>query len=80
MILAGYFMYIDAAAQTELLKARLVSPAQPKTSGHCIHFYYNVYGDDIGALNVYALKRGEGYTDPVYTYGFSNLVNSNSFA
>ena len=73
-------MYIDAAAQTELLKARLVSPAQPKTSGHCIHFYYNVYGDDIGALNVYALKRGEGYTDPVYTYGFSNLVNSNSFA
>ncbi len=36
----------------------LVSQAQPKTSGHCIYFYYNVYGDEIGALNVYALKRG----------------------
>lgn len=61
-------MYINAGAQLRDQKARLLSPAQPKTAGSCIHFYFNMNGNNVGTLNLYALKANEGVSDPLVSY------------
>ncbi|KAH3887672.1 hypothetical protein DPMN_011690 [Dreissena polymorpha] len=46
-------------------KARLVSSQQ--TAGtSCLSFYYNMYGQNVGALNVY-VKRGVALGNPVFS-------------
>lgn len=67
-------MYIDAQAQLRDQKARLLSPVQPKTAGSCIHFYFNMNGNDVGTLNLYALKANEGTSDPLVSYS-TNLAD-----
>ncbi|KAK7473655.1 hypothetical protein BaRGS_00035133, partial [Batillaria attramentaria] len=54
---AGYYMYMEADNHTPNQKARLMSPAYPGSGTKCLEFWYNMYGRDMGILNVY-IKNG----------------------
>jgi hypothetical protein len=60
------FMFIDASKQKQYETARLVSPVQSKTSGSCIHFYFNANGENVGSLNIY-MKSGNKLGLPLLT-------------
>ena len=50
----GYFMYIETSSprksgEVAVLQSKLY-PAS--TSGRCLQFYYNMYGEDMGSLTV----------------------------
>ena len=55
----GYYMYIETSSpQKQGDKARLISPEyQVAPGGSCVQFFYHMWGDSTGALNVY-LKAG----------------------
>ena len=47
--------------------ARFVSPSRtPVQGGQCFQFWYHMYGNDIGRLNVY-IKIGANYGIPAWT-------------
>ncbi|CAF0741650.1 unnamed protein product, partial [Brachionus calyciflorus] len=60
----GNFMLFDASKQKSI--ARLISPSQVKSSGSCVHFYYNTNGLDVGSLKVYS-KIGNSLSNPLWT-------------
>ena len=46
-------MYVEASTQTKGDKARLISSEFPSSGPQCqMEFYYHMYGDTIGRLNV----------------------------
>ncbi|CAH3118157.1 unnamed protein product [Pocillopora meandrina] len=51
----GYYMYIETSyPRKQGDKARLISPTYPAVKGgQCFQFWYHMYGQDIGTLNVY---------------------------
>lgn len=51
---SGNYMYIETSSpQTSGMLARLMSPLYPApTTGHCLIFYYNMYGENIDTLSV----------------------------
>ena len=51
-------MFIDSSAGDVDDIARLWSPILPSNTGHCLEWYYHMYGDDIGELNVYVVPQG----------------------
>ena len=53
-VLLGHYMYIEASGRTLGQKARLISPKYTDSSAMCLQFFYHMYGDGIGILNVYA--------------------------
>lgn len=54
----GKYVYIESSAPRKPGdKARLISPQITSTSPMCMSFYYHMYGQHIGTLNVY-LKTG----------------------
>lgn len=55
----GSYMYADVQNKPINYNARLISSIQTKTSGSCIHFYFYIYGNNIGSLNVYSKKSGQ---------------------
>lgn len=61
---AGYYMYIETSGWIAIgSKAWFISPSyQPasRTGGKCMQFWYHMYGNSIGQLNVY-LKTTSGY-------------------
>ncbi|XP_055943864.1 MAM and LDL-receptor class A domain-containing protein 2-like isoform X2 [Argiope bruennichi] len=49
----GYFMYISASYQYRKgQKAHLVSMKQNATEKRCFNFWYHMYGEDVGTLNL----------------------------
>ncbi|KAL8608892.1 hypothetical protein ACOMHN_065230 [Nucella lapillus] len=50
----GHYMYVKGSNRGANTKARLLSPAYPGTRPMCLHFWYNMYGSNMGTLNVYA--------------------------
>lgn len=51
----GYYVYIEASNPRHPGdKARLRSEAFSATTASCLSFWYNMYGTDIGSLNVYS--------------------------
>ncbi|XP_063956551.1 MAM and LDL-receptor class A domain-containing protein 1-like [Lytechinus pictus] len=57
---AGYYMFIETSSPRVLgEEARLWSPTLQVAGGHCIEFYYHMYGSAIGMLNVYIVETGE---------------------
>ena len=47
-------MYIETSyPRKEGEIAYLMSPSYPQTSGKCFNFWYHMYGDHIGSLEVY---------------------------
>lgn len=48
-------------------KARFISPTYaPVKGGQCFQFWYHMYGQDIGSLNVY-IKTGGNLSNPLWT-------------
>ena len=48
-------MYIETSyPRKQGQKARLLSPSYTDNSDICVQFWYHMYGDGIGTLNVYA--------------------------
>eukprot|EP00794_Sanderia_malayensis_P017044 gene17044-18759_t len=56
---SGYYVYIEASGAQNGDKARLVSARLPANGrmGHCVSFWFHMYGPSINALNVYR-KQG----------------------
>ncbi|XP_035893436.1 uncharacterized protein DDB_G0290587-like [Anopheles stephensi] len=52
---AGHFMIVDSGEQLTNDTARFISPLfEPELSnGACFQFYYHMYGESVGTLNVY---------------------------
>lgn len=61
----GHYMFIEASfPQKENDKARLISPEYTVTpGGSCLQFFYHMWGQTTGALNVF-LKEGEIIQSP----------------
>ena len=57
LITDGYYIYIEATSNDEGEKSRLVSPVQ-LPGQYCLTFWYSMYGEDIGSLNVYKAMNG----------------------
>ena len=49
-------MYIEATYQTDGDNAKLMLYLNGNGEVSCLRFYYHMYGDTIGALNVYSEK------------------------
>ena len=47
----GWYNFIDTYSRQPNNKARLISPSTTKTNS-CLHFYYHMYGPDVGTLQV----------------------------
>ena len=47
-------MYIEATSQTDGDNAKLMLYLNGNGEVSCLRFYYHMYGDTIGALNVYS--------------------------
>ncbi|XP_047128245.1 MAM and LDL-receptor class A domain-containing protein 1 isoform X1 [Hydra vulgaris] len=64
---AGYYMYIETSTpQTKGHKAWLKSPNYSATIGRCLSFWYHMYGQDIGTLNVLINQNGSR-SAPIWT-------------
>ncbi|XP_069133150.1 MAM and LDL-receptor class A domain-containing protein 1-like [Argopecten irradians] len=56
----GHYMYIEASApRHQGDNARLISPTYTDSQAMCVQFYYHMYGNGIGALNVYVQTGGQ---------------------
>ncbi|KAI8489546.1 hypothetical protein Bbelb_327130 [Branchiostoma belcheri] len=85
----GYYMYLEASAGDPGDVARLVSPPIPANSApYCLRFYYHMFGDSSGTLNVYIRKQGilgspvwtvSGNHGNVWQFGHAQLDGSSSF-
>lgn len=72
----GYYVYIEASKQIENDSARLVSPIYAKMeNGFCFQFYYHMYGEAIGSLNVYVKKENDSADTTHLTPLFSQSGN-----
>ncbi|CAK8694007.1 unnamed protein product [Clavelina lepadiformis] len=60
---SGYYYYMESGQADGGDLSRTVSPVLSGTGGNCsvVQFYYYMYGDDIGTLNLY-LAQGPPYT------------------
>ena len=65
----GVFLYIEASApRLNGDKAQLIGPSLTMNAGdaQCFSFWYNMLGDHIRAMNVYA-KTGSALGSPIFT-------------
>ncbi|XP_055957692.1 MAM and LDL-receptor class A domain-containing protein 1-like [Patella vulgata] len=53
----GFYMYIETSSRGTGQMARLISPSVGSADAKCMKFYYNMYGSNIGTLNV-LMKTG----------------------
>ena len=60
-------MYLESSTNAHGHAARLLSPAVTLTSGQskCFTFWYNMYGPNIGSLNVY-FKRSNNLGSAIW--------------
>ena len=60
LTIPGNYLYVEASSPAqEGDKARLLSKQFPATAGRCLSFWYHMYGESTGTLNVY-LKEKDG--------------------
>ncbi|XP_041467526.1 MAM and LDL-receptor class A domain-containing protein 1-like [Lytechinus variegatus] len=68
----GHYLYIDASEQTSGDMARIMTPDLDPSDGKtelCWSFYYHMFGDNIGQLNIYI----DGDDTPIWSLGGTNL-------
>ena len=54
LVFSGTYVYIETSAPRRTGdKARLISPQVTNTQAQCLQFYYHMYGQNIGTLNIY---------------------------
>jgi len=67
LIATGNYMYIETSApRHQGQKAQLYSPATAVSSPQCVSFFYHMYGNNIGSLNVYVTLDGS-LSNPVWS-------------
>lgn len=64
---SGQYMFVEASLTTVKHKARLVTGRFPATTGQgfCIKFWYNMYGVNIGTLNVIVKNRAGNLSESI---------------
>ncbi|XP_019614634.1 PREDICTED: flocculation protein FLO11-like [Branchiostoma belcheri] len=85
----GYYMYLETSVGNPGDVARLVSTPLPAISApYCLSFYYHMFGDSMGTLNVYIRKQGimgpsvwtvSGDQRNAWHFGHAQLDGSSSF-
>lgn len=60
----GHYMYIEVSGVRPGSKAQLASTLINPQSGKCLRFWYHMYGDSVGKLNVYLWVNGASF--PTY--------------
>ncbi|EDO47787.1 predicted protein [Nematostella vectensis] len=69
IITFSYYMYIETSSpRTKGHKAWLVSKQFTPTTGRCLQFWYHMYGNSIGALNV-LLMQNSSRSSPIWSMG-----------
>ncbi|XP_070543873.1 meprin A subunit alpha-like [Ptychodera flava] len=64
----GHYIYTEASTpQYHGARSRIISPSFPATNGSCITFFYHMYGDHMGTLNIYIYNDGDVMSDPVWS-------------
>ncbi|XP_052101904.1 uncharacterized protein LOC127735684 [Mytilus californianus] len=61
---SGHYMFVEASGKNNGKKAILISPKYRGLKSQCLSFYYHMYGEHVGTLNVYT------------TTDFQNELNS----
>lgn len=60
IVSSGHYIYVDSSVGEWGDMSYLVSDVfQPSSRGHCLTFWYHMYGSHIGTLNVYINDRSE---------------------
>lgn len=54
----GHYMYIEASGVSNQV-AQLSSLQETQTGAACIQFWFHMYGNNIGTLNVYTAQGGQ---------------------
>ncbi|XP_071956933.1 MAM and LDL-receptor class A domain-containing protein 1-like [Antedon mediterranea] len=68
----GHYMYAEMSSPRQFRDvARLDSPVYPKTDGKCLQFWYHMYGQDIGTINVY--RRVSGTYTKLWSDGWTGI-------
>ncbi|KAJ8299824.1 hypothetical protein KUTeg_023884 [Tegillarca granosa] len=63
----GYYIYIETSSKHPNDTARIISPMMSlSTSGQCLKFYYNMHGEDVYKLNLYA-RQGSSLGSVLWT-------------
>ena len=64
----GYYIYYEASApSSEGSTARLISKDFPPVDKRCMSFWYHLYGEGMGTLNVYLQNMVTDAIDKVFT-------------
>ncbi|XP_035993676.1 MAM and LDL-receptor class A domain-containing protein 1 [Fundulus heteroclitus] len=57
---SGHYIYVDSSVGEWGDVSYLVSDVfQPSSRGHCLTFWYHMYGSHVGTLNIYIIDRSE---------------------
>ncbi|XP_057298293.1 MAM and LDL-receptor class A domain-containing protein 2-like isoform X2 [Hydractinia symbiolongicarpus] len=70
----GHYMYIETSVAAPNSKAYMYSPWYYNTAQKCIQFFYHMYGNQIGSLDIYMQYSGSRY----YYRVFSRSGNQNN--
>ena len=60
-------MYTEATSRKQGDKARIMSPANPSTTGSCLQFWYHMYRYDMGTLSVYLKTNNKLQSSPLWS-------------
>ena len=62
----GHYIYVETSGIRAGEKAKLLSQTFPATKGRCLTFWYHMYGEGMGELNVY-IKPVTGSLNKVWS-------------
>ncbi|CAF1515641.1 unnamed protein product, partial [Adineta steineri] len=70
---SGHFIFLEASYPAEEgERARIASPVLNSTGFSCeLRFYWHMYGDDIGALNIYTRTTFGGEMDKIWSKDYN---------
>nr|XP_054750329.1 MAM and LDL-receptor class A domain-containing protein 1-like [Lytechinus pictus] len=63
----GMYMYFEADNDLDSSYADLVSEYLPRTQGSCMTFWYHMFGNDIGSLEVFVMGSDGNRNNPVWS-------------
>ncbi|XP_076104682.1 uncharacterized protein LOC143073203 [Mytilus galloprovincialis] len=67
---SGHYMFVEASGKNNGKKAILISPKYRGLKSQCLSFYYHMYGEHCGTLNVYTTTDFETELNSVWrAYG-----------
>lgn len=53
LLVSGHYMFVEASGKNDGKKAIMISPKYRGLKSQCFSFYYHMYGEHCGTLNVY---------------------------